>query len=177
VRVLPRLGGTVTGEVVIRRPVRAVFGFYRDLTNLPRFLGDVVAVEAVGETTYRWTVAGPFGTRVPMTVCITEQRDDELIRYQTCGPAPLRGRWELAFAADTGTGGTRVRERLVVPLGAVGLGLLAVIGKFPGREVTADLARLQRLLEAGDGDEPHPAAPPMGSGQQAAADDGQRGTR
>jgi uncharacterized membrane protein len=53
VRVLPRLGGTVTGEVVIRRPVRAVFGFYRDLTNLPRFLGDVVAVEAVGETTYR----------------------------------------------------------------------------------------------------------------------------
>ena len=38
----------ITASVVIRRPVREVFGFYRDFTNLPRFLGDVMEVEQLG---------------------------------------------------------------------------------------------------------------------------------
>jgi uncharacterized membrane protein len=53
----------VTGEAVIRRPVHVVYDFYRDFANLPRVLGDVVAVEQVAGMTYRWTVAGPLGTR------------------------------------------------------------------------------------------------------------------
>ena len=146
-----RRADTVTGEVAIRRPVQDVYRFYRDFPNLPRFLGDVVAVEQVADRTYRWTVAGPLGTRVPVTVTVTEQQVDHLIRYETSGPALLRGRWKLAFAPDTDAGGTRLREQLVVPLGAIGRVLLAIIGKFPDREVAANLARLKQLLETGDG--------------------------
>jgi uncharacterized membrane protein len=146
----------VTGEVVIRRPVHDVYSFYRNFTNLPRVLGDVVAVEQVAGMTYRWIVAGPLGTRVPMTVTVTDQRVDQLIRYQTGGPRPLRGRWELTFAVDTGSGGTRVREQLVVPLGAIGRAVLALIGKFPDREVAANLTRLKQLLET----ETEPTRPP-----------------
>jgi uncharacterized membrane protein len=149
--VVRRLAGTVTGEVVIRRPVQVVYGFYRDFMNLPRVLGDVVAVEQVAGVTYRWIVAGPLGTRMPMTITITDQRVDQLIRYQTGGLGPLRGRWELAFAANAGSGGTRVREQLAMPLGAIGRAVLALIGKFPEREVAANLTRLKHLLETGDG--------------------------
>lgn len=157
-----RRAGTVTGEVVIRRPVHVVYGFYRNFTNVPRFLGDVVAVEQVTDTTYRWIVTGPLGTRVPMRITITEQRVDQLIRYETGGPTPLRGRWELTFTVDTASGGTRVREQLVVPLGAIGRAVLALIGKFPDREVAANLTRLTELLETGEGsDTPSAAAPPV----------------
>ena len=142
-----RLAGTVTGDVVIRGPVQVVYSFYRNFTNLPRVLGDVVAVEQITGMTYRWIVAGPLGSRLPMTVTVTDQRVNQLIRYQTGGPGPLRGRWELAFAVDTGSGGTRVREQLVVPLGAIGRAVLALIGKFPDREVAANLTRLKQLLE------------------------------
>jgi uncharacterized membrane protein len=141
-----RLSDTVTGDVVIRRPVREVYRFYRDFTNLPGVLGDVVAVEQVSDTAYRWVVAGPLGTRVPLTVTITEQSVDRLIRYRTSGV--LHGQWELSFAPDPDTGGTRVREQLVLPLGVVGRAALALIGKFPDREVTANLTTLKRLLEA-----------------------------
>ena len=137
-----RLAGPVTGEVVISRPVQVVYGFYRDFTNLPRVLGDVVAVEQMAGMTNRWT--------------ITEQRVNQLIRYQTGGPTPLRGRWELTFAVDTGSGGTRVREQLVVPMGAIGRAVLALIGKFPDREVAANLARLKQLL----GTTTEPTRPP-----------------
>jgi uncharacterized membrane protein len=165
--VVRRLAGTVTGDVVIRRPVRVVYSFYRNFTNLPRILGDVVAVEQITGTTYRWIVAGPLGSRVPMTVTITEQRVNKLIRYQTGGPRPLRGRWELAFAVDTDSAGTRVREQLVVPLGAIGRAVLALIGKFPDREVAANLTRLKQLLEIGDGsDTPSAAALPVSDGRR-----------
>ena len=153
-----RLAGTVTGEVVISRPVHVVYGFYRDFTNLPLVLGDVVAVEQIAGTTYRWIVAGPLGSRLPMTVTVTDQRVNERIRYQTGGPGPLRGRWELAFAVDAGSGGTRVREQLVVPMGAFGRAVLALIGKFPDREVAANLTRLKQLLEIDDGTDTPSAA-------------------
>jgi hypothetical protein len=91
------LAGPVTGEVVISRPVQVVYGFYRDFTNLPRVLGDVVAVEQVTGMTYRWIVAGPLGTRLPMTVTVTDQCVNELIRYQTGGPGrcAVGGSWPL----------------------------------------------------------------------------------
>lgn len=170
-RLPARLADTVTGEVVIRRPIQDVYSFYRDFANLPRFLGDVVTVERLADMTYRWVVTGPFGARVPVTVTITEQRVNRLIRYQTCGPALLRGRWQLDFSADTDSGPTRVREQLVVPLGAIGRALLALIGKFPDREVAANLTRLKQLLESG------PSAPAATlSARPAAAVDGERGT-
>jgi hypothetical protein len=149
-RHLFRLGDTVTADVVIRRPLQDVYRFYRDFANLPAFLGDVVAVQQVADKTYRWVVAGPFGSRIPLTVTITEERVDRLIRYQTSGPLP-HGRWELSFAPESDAGGTRVREQLVIPLGVIGRAALALIGKFPHREVATNLTMLKQVLEAGQG--------------------------
>jgi uncharacterized membrane protein len=169
-----RLGDTVTGAIVIRRPVREVYRFYRDFANLPRFLGDVVAVEQVADTTYRWVVAGPFGTRIPLTVTITEQRVDRLIRYQTGGPL-LHGRWEVSFAPDSDAEGTRVREHLVIPLGVIGRAALALIGKFPDREVAANLTTLKRLLEAGHGRQGRATTARTSSRRKAPPSDEERG--
>ena len=72
-----------------------------------------------------------------------------LIRFQTRGPAPLRAQWRLDFAADQDGRATRVREQLTMPLGALGRSMLALIGKFPDREVRDDLNRLKQLLESG----------------------------
>jgi uncharacterized membrane protein len=139
----------VTDEVVIARLVRDVYAFYRDFANLPRFLGDVVAVEHVDDRSYRWVVAGPLGARLNLTVTIVEERVDEVIRFQTRGPASLRAQWRLDFAADQDGRATRVREQLTMPLGALGRSVLALIGKFPDREVRDDLNRLRQLLESG----------------------------
>ena len=59
---LPLGGEPVQAAVTIRRPVEEVFAFYRDFRNLPRFLGDVMAVEQTGPATSRWTVRGRWGS-------------------------------------------------------------------------------------------------------------------
>jgi len=135
--------------VTIRRPVEEVFSFCRDFTNLPTFLGDVMTVEAISPVTSRWTVQGPLGIRVKWTVQVTEERRNQLIRFETVTAPALRTHWEVYFSPGPGAGQSRVREVMDVPLGMLGRAALALIGKFPDGEVPSNLHRLKQVLEDG----------------------------
>jgi uncharacterized membrane protein len=140
---------TAEGSVTIQRPVEEVFRFYRDFRNLPDFLGDVMAIEEIGPDTSRWTIQGPLGIRVSWTVKVTEVHRNELIRYRTVAAPGLRTYWEVHFAPGGEAGATRVREVMHTPLGRLGRAALAVMGKFPGAEVSSNLHRLKELMETG----------------------------
>jgi uncharacterized membrane protein len=144
----PRDENTIEARVTIQRPVEKVFGFYRDFKNLPSFLGDVMAVEQTGPATSRWTIQGPLGIRIKWTIKVTEERTNELIRYETV-TSGLRTHWEIHFAPGPEPGQTEVREVMKAPLGRLGRAALALIGKFPAEEVSSNLHRLQQLLETG----------------------------
>jgi uncharacterized membrane protein len=145
----PRDEHEIEASVTIRRPVEKVFGFYRDFKNLPSFLGDVLAIEQTGPTTSRWTIQGPLGIRANWTIKVTEERTDELIRYETVTLPGLRTYWEIHFAPRSQTGETEVREVMKAPLGRLGRAALALIGKFRAEEVSANLHRLKELMETG----------------------------
>lgn len=140
---------TIEGNVTIQRPVEEVFQFYRDFTNLPRFLGDVMAVEQVGPATFQWTIQGPFGFRVNTTIKVTEMRPNKLIRYETVGVAGLKGSWEVHFAPGSAAGETDVRAVMKIPFGRLARAALALIGKFPAEEQSSNLHRLKEVLETG----------------------------
>ncbi|GAA3104143.1 hypothetical protein GCM10010464_79170 [Pseudonocardia yunnanensis] len=139
----------IEASVVIRRPREEVFGFYRDFRNLPRFLGDVMAVEQVDSTDSRWTIQGPLGVRLAWTVRVTEERTNELIRYETVSLPLLTTYWEIHFSPGPQAGEAEVREVMKAPLGGLGRAALAVIRKFPDKEVAANLNRLRQLMETG----------------------------
>jgi uncharacterized membrane protein len=140
---------TIEASVTIQRPVEQVFGFYRDFRNLPSFLGDVMAVEQIGPGTSRWTIQGPLGIRVHWTIRVSEERPNELIRYETTSSPGLTTRWEIHFTPGLEPGTTTVREVMHAPLGRVGRVALALIGKFPAEEVSANLHRLKQIVETG----------------------------
>jgi uncharacterized membrane protein len=142
-------GNTITSSVIIPRPVDQVFNFYRDFTNLPSFLGDVMKIEQIDAATSRWTIQGPFGIQVHWTVRVTEERPNELIRYDLVGSPRLKTEWEVYFAPGPAKGETEVREVMKAPLGRLGRAALALIGKFPAEEVSANLRRFKELMETG----------------------------
>jgi uncharacterized membrane protein len=144
----PSTQNTIEARIGIARPVGEVFAFYADFGNLPRFLGDVMAVEPTGDDMSRWTIQGPFGIQMHWTIKVTEQRVNELIRYETTSLPVLRARWDVYFSAGV-TGQTDVREVLTAPLGSLGQAALTLIGKPPAKEVAANLNRLKQLLETG----------------------------
>jgi uncharacterized membrane protein len=145
----PREENTIEASVTIRRAVDEVFRFYRDFKNLPRFLGDVMAIEQIGPATSRWTIQGPLGIRANWTIKVTEERTNELIRYETVTLPRLRTYWEIHFAPGSAAGETEVREVMKAPLGRLGRAALALIGKFPAEEVSSNLHRLKELMEMG----------------------------
>jgi uncharacterized membrane protein len=128
---------TIEGRVTIQRAIEDVFGFYRDFKNLPRVLGDVMAVEPTGPATSRWTIQGPLGIRANWTIKVTEERTNELIRYETVASSGLRTYWEIHFAPGSEVDETEVREVMKPPLGRLGRAALALIGKFPAEEVSS----------------------------------------
>jgi uncharacterized membrane protein len=108
-----------------------------------------MAVEPVDPTVSRWTIQGPLGIRLTWTVRVTEERSNELIRYETVGLPLLTTHWEIHFAPGPQTSETEVREVMKAPLGGWGRAALAVIRKFPDKEVAANLNRLRELMETG----------------------------
>src|SRR5262245_56958998 len=90
--------GTIEASVTIQRSVEDVFSFYRDFRNLPRFLGDVMAIEQIGPATSRWTIQGLLGIRASWTIKVTELRGESLMkgalyaRFTGCSEADTE-RW------------------------------------------------------------------------------------
>jgi uncharacterized membrane protein len=144
---LPRDASTIEASVTIHCAVEEVFRFYRDFQNLPRFLGDVMAIEQIGPATSRWTIQGPLGIRAYWTIKVTEERPSDLIRYEIVAAPGPRTYWEIHFAPGSGADETEVREVMKAPLGRLGRAALALIGKFPVEEVSANLRRLKELME------------------------------
>jgi uncharacterized membrane protein len=145
----PRAENPIEASVTIQRAVGEVFRFYRDFRNLPSFLGDVMAIEQIDPATSRWTIQGPLGIRANWTIKVTEERTNELIRYETVTLPPLKTSWEIHFAPGPEPGDTEVREVMKAPLGRLGRAALALIGKFPAEEVASNLHRLKEMLETG----------------------------
>jgi uncharacterized membrane protein len=104
-------------SVTIRCPVDQVFTFYRDFENLPRFLGDVMTIEQINPTTSLWTIQGPLGIRTNWKIKVTEERTNELIRYETVTSAGLKTQWEIHFTSGSTPSETKVREVMRPPLG------------------------------------------------------------
>jgi uncharacterized membrane protein len=141
--------GTVEGHITIERPIDEVFEFYRDFTNLPRFLGDVMAVEPLGASRYRWTIHGPLGIPVRWKVKVTEVRTNEHLCYETMGSPRLRTFWDVGFSRGEDVNHTTVHAVMRMPLGWLGRAALALIGKSPADEVASNLHRLKQLIETG----------------------------
>ena|SRR2546425_12604978 len=108
-----------------------------------------MAVEQIGPATSRWTIQGPLGIRANWTIKVTEERPNESIRYETVTSPGLRTYWEIHFATGSDAGETEVREVMRAPLGRLGRAALALVGKFPAKEVSSNLHRLKEVMETG----------------------------
>lgn len=163
--------GVHTRKVVtIYRPPDEVYRFWRDLENLPRFMGHLESVQALGGGRSRWRARGPAGMTVEWDAEIVADRPNELIAWRSLPSATVEHRGVVHFRAAPGRRGTEVAVELTYrpPAGAAGAALAQLFGAEPGQEVQADLRLLKQVLETGDVTRsdasihawPHPARPP-----------------
>lgn len=138
-------------SVTVNRPVSEVFSFWRDFTNLPRFMAHLDRVEVLDERRSHWVAKGPVG-HVKWDAEIIADEPDRMIAWRAIGTPGVPNAGQVTFTPAPGGRGTEVRVSLAYrpPGGAAGVALARLAGREPDQQVREDLRRLKQVLECGE---------------------------
>jgi uncharacterized membrane protein len=142
----------VSRSITVGRPVNEVYAYWKDFANFPAFMHHVESVESLGDGRSRWRVTGPAGTSATWVSEIADDRDNELIAWQTVGESDLYHTGKVTFRAAPRGEGTivSVEMQYAPPGGRIGAALLKLFRKEPGQQVIDDLRRFKQLMELGE---------------------------
>lgn len=149
-----RRGGhmDLTATTTIRKPASEVYGFWRDLENLPTFMAHLEQVRAAGGRTSHWVAAAPFGKDVEWDAEIIDETPGEKIAWRSTGDASVPNAGTVRFVAAPDGVSTEVYVSLVyeIPGGSVGKAVAKYFGEEPHQQLDDDLRRLKQILETGE---------------------------
>lgn len=142
-------GFHVERSVEIRRSPGQVYGYWRQLKNLPKFMPHLKSVVETGPKTSRWVVKGPVWRSVAWDAEIINEHPGEMIAWQTLPGAQVQSAGTVRFESLNEGRNTRVTVNLKYSPPARKLGALAarIFGQAPEQQLQFDLARFKYLLE------------------------------
>ncbi len=146
------LGVRIDRSVTIAKPREEVFRFWRDLSNLPRFMKHVESVRQVDGNRSHWVVQAPAGRTVEWDAVIHNEIDNEMIAWRSLPGADVDNAGSVWFRDAPGGRGTEVHVELQYnpPAGILGAAAASLFGQEPGQQIQDDLHRLKQLMEAGE---------------------------
>jgi uncharacterized membrane protein len=135
----------------IARPLAEVYGFWRDLGNLPRVIEPLASVDALDETHSRWLFSGPAGTSFAWEATLVGATENRWLGL-TAKTGPVQVNINLFFGPAPGRRGSEVRVAVetYTPLPRLSRRLAKLLGDLPKQLVAASLRNSKRLLEAGE---------------------------
>lgn len=138
--------------VTVNKPTAELYRYWRDFTNLPRFMNHLEAVEDRGEGRSHWKAKAPLGQTVEWDATIVNEVENELIAWQSTEDAQVNNAGSVRFRPAPGDRGTEVRVNLSYepPAGKAGVVIAKILGEEPGRQVSDDLRRFKQLMETGE---------------------------
>jgi uncharacterized membrane protein len=147
-----RAGAKVEHAITVNRPVAEVYRFWRNLSQLPRFMTHLKEVREFGGKKSHWVARGPLGMSVEWDAEIIVDRPNEVISWKSLDGSDVDTAGSVHFRPAPGNRGTEVRVSLKYdpPAGKVGAFIAKLFGTDPKREIEDDLARFKSLLEAGE---------------------------
>ncbi|WP_051963350.1 SRPBCC family protein [Deinococcus misasensis] len=141
----------VDKAVTIGVSVEEIYGFWRKLENLPRFMSHLETVEEKDEKLSHWVAKAPAGTHVSWDAEILEDVPNERIAWRSVEGSIVPNEGYVEFKAAPQGRGTEVKVSLIYhpPAGTLGAGVARLFGEEPSQQIEHDLRRLKRLLEVG----------------------------
>lgn len=138
-----------TTSLFIQKPRHEVFRFWKNLENLPRYMTHLTAVSRTEEGRSHWLVEGPLGTELEWDAEIINEREDELIAWQSLPGSQTDTAGSVHFE-DGKNGGTVIHVSLKYdpPAGKLGANLASVLGIGAEQRIAADLRDLKLSLDA-----------------------------
>jgi uncharacterized membrane protein len=138
--------------ITVNRPPDEVYSFWRELSNLPRFMRHLESVQVLDGARSHWRAKAPAGRSVEWDAEITEDRPNELIAWRSLPGADVDNSGVVRFRPAPGGRGTEVHVLMHYdpPAGALGAIVAKLFGENPTQQVSDDLRAFKQVIETGE---------------------------
>jgi uncharacterized membrane protein len=144
----------VEKTVIIERPQAELYDYWRDFTNLPKFMGHLRSVTPKDESGIytHWVANAPLNNTVKWDAKIVIEEPHNLIAWSALENADIDNCGFVRFQPATGNRGTEVKVVLEYkPLGGNLTDALAkLFGESPQQQIGDELNRFKQLMETGE---------------------------
>lgn len=145
-------GSSVVGRsVTINRPVDELYRYFRDFSNLPNFMENIISIEVRDDTLSHWVVKAPAGATVAWDARVTQEEPGRLIAWTSEPGADVTNSGKIEFR-DAGDRGTVVTATIAYdpPGGIIGKAIAKLFQREPAIQARRDLRRFKQLMETGE---------------------------
>jgi uncharacterized membrane protein len=147
-----RHGMTLHAAITVKRSPKEVYGFWRNVSNLPRFMVHLQSVRVIDEWRSHWIAKGPAGRSIEWDAEVVDDQPGELIAWRSTGDPAVRNSGYVRFTQAPGGRGTEVRVelRFEPPGGRAGAAVAKLLGEYPDQQIRDDLRRFKQVMETGE---------------------------
>ena len=136
--------------LTIDKPRTELYGFWRRLENLPRFMKNLDEVTDLGGGRSHWVGKSPLGFRAEWDAEIVEEREGRLLSWRSLPGSQVDTAGTVSFEDAANGRGTIVRVRIEIGGSAIGQAVGKVLSGSAQQEVREDLRRFKELMETGE---------------------------
>lgn len=137
--------------MTVNRPRTEVYGFWRSLENLPRFMEHIKTVTRGAGSHSRWVVALPMGQTLEWDVALEEQPNERLA-WRSLPDAGVEASGVVRFQDAPAGRGTEVRVLLEYnpPGGIAGDAVAKLFEGVTAERLQDEIRRSKQLIETGE---------------------------
>jgi uncharacterized membrane protein len=138
--------------VTVARPVPEVYGYWRNLEQLPTFMRHLERVTMLDDRRSHWVAKAPGGARVEWDAETTEDVPDERIAWRSLPGSDVHNAGTVEFREAPQGRGTEVRVTLEYkpPFGKIGAKAARLFREEPGQQLYEDLRHFKQVMETGE---------------------------
>jgi len=139
-------------SIAINKSPETLYAFWRDFTNLPRFMKNLESVTELDQFKSHWVAKTIAGTRVEWDAEIYNEQENELIAWRSLENADVVNAGSVRFQRGPEGHGTYVRVTVNYnpPAGKLGATVAQLLGSEPSQLIREDLRRFKQIMEAGE---------------------------
>ena len=147
-----RPGIYVQKSIAVERTPQECYAFWRDFTNLPRFMSHIESVQVIDTRLSHWVAKAPAGMRVEWDAEILDDQPGQSIRWRSLEGADVEHSGTVRFDRAPGNRGTFVRVQLLYrpPGGRLAAAVARLFGEEPRQQIPQELRRFKAILETGE---------------------------
>jgi uncharacterized membrane protein len=144
------LGIRVDHEIHVNKSIDDVYAFWRELSNLSRFMDHLECVKVINDRLSHWTAKGPVGMNVEWDAEIINDIPNTLIGWRSLEGSDVDNGGSVRFEPRDGGTVVKISMQYNPPAGQLGELIASMFGNNPRKTIAEDLDRFKELMETGN---------------------------